>query len=127
MAQPTVKLEGNTGTEGSPSWTEIESTHEMVFTKSTMTGSVSQGSIPYLTKPGSGNAIAEDLWIGASGQYTRIATYGAGSSSINVIRWTWDGAMNSAPLVTCYPTSAHANPTPGDGSALGGLLVLVVL
>lgn len=121
MVQPTVKLEVNTNTEGSPTWSEVTSAQELVFTTSDMTGSKAQDAIPFITKPGSGVVVVDMLWKGASGNYTNIAVYAAEpNANKNVARWTWDGAMNSAPIFTCYPTTAHANPTAGDGSVLGG-------
>lgn len=123
-----VDLQVNTGTNASPSWSTITASEKLVFTTSDMTDSTTDANIPFITKPASGTTTAERLYWGTSGEYTCIITYhghGTGmdrpNDNENVIRWSWDAAMNSAPEFTaCLDTVTHSAATAGNETLLGG-------
>jgi len=119
-----VTLEWNCATEGSPTWTVMTTGDELVWTTSALTSGTAYGSIPYITKPGAGATQVQALWVWdtSSSNFSQVTTYGgdAVNDNQNVLRWSWNGALNSSPIFTSYYNTSHATATAGDGTVLGG-------
>jgi len=118
-------LEANVGTEAVPSWTTITASEKLVFTTSDMTDTTTDANIPFITKPASGTTTAERLYFGTSAEFTCIVPYHGTADrpngNLNVLRWSWNGALNSAPEWTAsLDTPTHSAATVGNETLLGG-------
>jgi hypothetical protein len=116
MAAPTVTIYLNTGTEASPTWTEVTSSHTIYFTGPDTTST----SIDPVTAPVSGTKIAEELWFGSSGSYTQCTTYtGAVNTNQNVLRvYFANNPTSTPPRLTYYDDTNHGSD-PSDEIAAG--------
>jgi hypothetical protein len=127
-----VTLQGNTGTQGAPSWTAINSggssgANEVRYsdqgTSLTGTGSAAW---PSMVRPGAVGVVGftylfttDTAGNGVPGGATPV-TYA--NANYNMFRLNWDnsGTFASAPILTAYPSTAHGAITRGDASILGG-------
>jgi len=118
-----VWLEHNIGTEEAPTWALITGGDELTWTTAQLTSGTPYDQVPYITKPSSGATIVERLWVWdtSASVFSRTETYdGTVNTNVNVLRWNWDGALNSPPIFTSYFDLTHATATRGDNSVLGG-------
>ncbi len=93
-------------------------------------GSTASASWPAVTRPTSGTAGVDYLYV-FTGDTTSLGLFGTTSSTpvaysntaqYLFMRMNWDntGTFASAPRFTAYPTTGHGSITPGDNSILGG-------
>lgn len=125
----TLKLQANTNTQGSPTWTDLNGAgHELRWSDVSTQDNVASASWPYTTRPTSGTA-GIDYAYAFTADATGTGVLGSGgaptafsNNNYAQFRWNWDnvGTFASAPIFTAYPSSAHGSITPGDGSLLGG-------
>lgn len=125
----TIKLQGNTGTQGTPVWTDLNgANHEARWSDVSTQSNVASASWPFTTRPTSGTAgidYAYAFTADATGTGI-LGNTGAPTAWSNAnhaqFRWNWDnlGTFASAPIFTAYPSNAHGSITRGDGSLLGG-------
>ena len=107
MGQPTVSIYINTGTEASPTWTEVTSAKTIYFAGS----GTSSTTYNAVIKPASGSKVAEELWIGdspyANGQ--KCTTYdGTVNTNQNVLRvYFANYGTATAPILTAYDNTSH--------------------
>jgi len=126
MPEPFVKLQFNNSSEATPGWLDVSTNEELVWVTSgtAMSFQTGQDQIPFITKPTTGISTVSQLWIGKSGDYKLVKTYGdpiPPNINANVVRWAWDNAQNSAMVITKYSASgSRLDPVDGDGSILGG-------
>ena len=121
---------GNTGSNGTPTWTTVLGANKEVRWHDTSTVSLSTASAswPFATRPASSTAGVDYCYIftadttglgllGSAGAPTAFT-----NASYRQTRWDWDntGTFASAPIFTAYPSTAHGAVTRGDGSELGG-------
>lgn len=130
-----LALQINTGTNASPVWTALANSgtsgaNELRFSDSSAQGAVGSASWPYMTRPGSTQAVpfqyaftADTTSLGLLGTTSIVPiTFIQDASHYLTHRWLWDalGTFASAPIFTAYSTSAHGAITRGDNSPLGG-------
>lgn len=130
-----LALQVNTGTNAAPVWTTLNNggsggANELRFNDAATNGAVASASWPYMTRPGSTQAVSFQYAFTAD--TTSLGLWGTTSTTPIAFvqdsthylshRWLWDnlGTFASAPIFTAYPTSAHAAVTRGDASLLGG-------
>jgi hypothetical protein len=127
----TIQLDPNTGTLGSPVWTNyLGGASTEVRWSSTLTGlgSTASASWPADNRPG-----ATQLIVGTYAYTTDasgLAFIGNTSATCPTwvngnylfARWDWDavGTFAAAPIFTAYKSTSHDSPTLGDGTILGG-------
>jgi hypothetical protein len=128
-------LQLNTGTNGAPVWTTLQNggsggANELRFSDQSNQGATASASWPYMTRPGSTQAVPYQYAFTAD--TTSLGLWGTTSNTpISFVqdathylshRWSWDavGTFASAPIFTAYASSAHASITRGDASLLGG-------
>ena len=129
----TFRLQLNTGTQGSPTWTAVPAAgagtgQELRWSDLSTQGSTASASWPYMTRPAS-TQVVPFLYV-FTADTTSLGSLGGGTSTPATFsnanymhsRWDWDavGTFASAPIFTAYPTTAHGAITRGDGSVLGG-------
>lgn len=126
-----LTLEANTGTQGTPSWSNVLGAgRELRWSDgSSVSLSTASASWPYTTRPTSGTG-GVDYAYAFTADTTGLGIINAGSnvptafsnSNYHQERWNWDntGTFASAPIMTAYPTTGHGSITRGDGSILGG-------
>lgn len=126
----TIKLQFNSGTDGSPTWNDFTTAanYELRFCASGAGGaSIASASWPAFLKPSSGTAVIPELWayVGSDNSGgVKIATYDATTAHYMQIRVSWDntGTYANGPIVSCWKdnTLPSASPgtqtSPGDGS-----------
>ncbi len=109
MAAPTVTFYINSGTDVTPTWTEVTSSMAFYFGGPSTTGS----SLDAVTAPASSTKVAEQLW-GANyptyGSGTKCATYdGTVNTNQNVLSILFaTNPTATAPILTAWDTSAHS-------------------
>jgi len=108
MAQPTITVQGNIGTEDVPNWRTIEGASGERIVLCGTGGTSGMTTIPNQQRPVTGTAEIEEVWIGSSGDYYRINTYGT-YSNVNMFKVIWSGACASAPRITCYDSGARTH------------------
>lgn len=127
-----VTLQGNTGSQATPTWTAINSggaagANEVRYSD-TGTGltATASASWPAQVRPATVQVVAftylfttDTAGNGVPGGATPV-TYA--NANYNMFRLNWDasGTFASAPILTAYPTTGHTTPTRGDNSILGG-------
>jgi hypothetical protein len=125
----------NTGTNAAPTWTAVPATgagtgQELRFLDNSSNGSTASASWPAVTRPTSGTAGVDYLYV-FTADTTSLGVFGGGTSTpvaysntaqYRFLRANWDntGTFASAPRFTAYPSNAHGSITGGDGSILGG-------
>lgn len=120
MAAPEVSLYINTGSEGSPSWTEVATTDTMAFGGTNTTS----GSIEKVTAPAAGLAVAPELWAGSvsswpAGTFNQCATYGSVNTNQYVLKVSFaTNPTSTAPILTYYDDVDHG-ADPDDEMATG--------
>jgi hypothetical protein len=136
MADFTVlRFQLNTGTNASPVWTSVPASgagtgQELRFSDLATQGAVASASWPAVTRPISGTAGVDYLYV-FTADTTSLGVFGTTSSTpvaysntaqYRFLRLDWDnsGTFASAPIFTAYPTTAHGAISRGDGSILGG-------
>ncbi len=103
---------------------------ELRFLDVSTAGSTASASWPAVTRPTSGTAGVDYLYV-FTGDTTSLGLFGTTSSTpvaysntaqYLFMRMNWDntGTFASAPRFTAYPTTGHGSITPGDNSILGG-------
>lgn len=103
---------------------------ELRFSDSAAQGAVASASWPAVTRPTSGTAGVDYLYV-FTADTTSLGVFGGGTSTpvaysntaqYRFLRLDWDntGTFASAPIFTAYPSTAHGSVTRGDGSILGG-------
>jgi hypothetical protein len=128
-------MQANTGTNASAVWTDIPASgagtgQELRFLDVSTAGSTASASWPAVTRPTSGTAGVDYLYV-FTGDTTSLGLFGTTSSTpvaysntaqYLFMRMNWDntGTFASAPRFTAYPTTGHGSITPGDNSILGG-------
>src|SRR5678815_783286 len=130
----TLRLEGNTGTQGTPVWTTVPATgagtgQEIRFSDVSTAGALASASWPFVTRPTSGTAGIDYAYV-FTADTTSLGILGTTSTtpaaftnaSYMQFRWWWDnvGTFASAPIITAYASNAHAAVSRGDGSLCGG-------
>jgi hypothetical protein len=135
MADFTVmKFQLNTGTQATPTWTDVPASgagtgQELRYSDLSTQGAVASASWPAITRPSSGTTGVNYLYV-FSADTTSLGYLGGGTntpaafanSNFNELRLNWDntGTFASAPIFTAYASTAHAAITRGDNSILGG-------
>jgi hypothetical protein len=129
-----MRFELNTNSNASPTWTTVPASgsgtgQELRFSDVSTAGSTASASWPFVTRPTSGTAGVDYLYV-FTADTTSLGSIGGGTSTpaafsnANYLefRLWWDnvGTFASAPIYTAYPTTAHGSVTRGDGSLLGG-------
>jgi hypothetical protein len=131
-----IGLSANLGTQASPVWTALNNggsggANELRWSDSGVIANNSSSAVwPFTTRPGSPAALpylyaytADAVGSGVlpSAAPPNLPTAFA-RANYNQLRIGWDnaGTFASAPILTAYNSSAHANPTRGDGSVTGG-------
>lgn len=131
----TFRFQLNTGSNASPTWTSVPASgagtgQELRFSDLSTQGAVASASWPAVTRPTSGTAGVDYLYV-FTADTTSLGVFGGGTSTpvaysntaqYRFLRLDWDavGTFASAPRFTAYPTTAHGSITQGDGSILGG-------
>jgi len=124
-----IQFQFNSNTNASPTWTDlIGANHELRFHDTNTAGlSTASAAWPYVTRPSSTGMVS--YAYGYTADAVGLGLIGSGGAPTawartNYLqyRWHWDntGTFASAPVITCYATTAHAAITRGDGSILGG-------
>jgi hypothetical protein len=124
-----IKMQANTGTQGSPTWTDLNgANHEVRWSDVSTQDNVASASWPFTTRPASGTAgidyayafTADATGTGVLGNAGPPTAFD--NNNYKQFRWNWDGVgtFASAPIFTAYPSTAHGSITRGDGSLLGG-------
>lgn len=125
----TIQLKANTGTDASPTWTAVtfggsSGLNELRFANSGASGTTGSASWPYIVRPSSGTSTVSQCWAFTSSDNSGglQTTYTGDNTKANVFRWDWDatGTMVAAPQFSLFASSAHAAPTQGDNSIVGG-------
>jgi hypothetical protein len=122
-------LECNTGTQASPTWTNVLGANREIRFHDTSAVSLTtpSASWPFVTRPAAPTNVpyayaftADAVGIGVLGNAGAPAAFAR--ANYLQARWNWDatGTFASAPIFTAYPTTAHGAITRGDGSSLGG-------
>jgi len=98
--------------------------NELRWAMSTTPGTTTTASAnwPFVTRTGSTFAI-DTLWaFTADAVGLQINAYNGANSKSNQMRWSWDavGSYAAAPQFSAFQSTAHTNPTPGDGTITGG-------
>lgn len=130
-----LKFQLNTGTNAAPTWTDVPATgagtgQELRFSDLSTQGSTASASWPAVTRPTSGTAGVDYLYV-FTADTTSLGVFGGGTATpvaysntaqYRFLRANWDntGTFASAPIFTAYPSNAHGSVTRGDGSILGG-------
>lgn len=130
-----LKFQLNTGSNGTPTWTDVPATgsgtgQELRFLDVSTGGSTASASWPAVTRPTSGTAGVDYLYV-FTADTTSLGVFGGGTSTpvaysntaqYRFLRANWDntGTFASAPRFTAYPSNAHGSITAGDNSILGG-------
>lgn len=136
MADFTVmRFQGNTGTNASPVWTSVPASgagtgQELRWSDSSAQGAVASASWPAVTRPVSGTAGVDYLYVftadttslGILGTTSTTPVAYSNTAQYRFLRLDWDntGTFASAPIFTAYASTAHAAISRGDGSILGG-------
>jgi len=130
----TMRFQLNTNTNGSPTWTSVPAAgagtgQELRYSDLSNQGSTASASWPAITRPSSGTAGVNYLYV-FTADTTSLGYLGGGTSTpaafansnYRALRLDWDntGTFASAPIFTAYPSTAHGSITRGDGSILGG-------
>lgn len=131
----TFRFQLNTGTNATPVWTTVTAAgggtgQELRFSDSSAQGAVASASWPAVTRPTSGTAGIDYLYV-FTADTTSLGIFGTTSTTpvaysntaqYRFLRLDWDavGTFASAPIFTAYPTTAHGAITRGDNSILGG-------
>lgn len=131
----TARFQLNTGTNASPTWTTVPATgagtgQELRFSDLSNQGSTASASWPAVTRPLSGTAGVDFLYV-FTADTTSLGVFGGGTSTpvaysntaqYRFLRFDWDnvGTFASAPIFTAYPSNAHGAISRGDGTILGG-------
>lgn len=127
----TITLEANVGNVGTPNWQNVLGAGREIRWSDVNSAGVTTASAswPFMTRPAATAGV--DYAYAYTADAVGHGVYGGGASSAPAafatsqylqFRWSWDnlGTFASAPIFTAYPSTAHANPTRGDGSLLGG-------
>lgn len=130
-----MRFQLNTGTNASPTWTSVPAAgagtgQELRFSDLSAQGAVASASWPAVTRPLSGTAGVDYLYV-FTADTTSLGVFGGGTNTpvaysntaqYRFLRLDWDntGTFASAPIFTAYPSTAHGSVTRGDGSILGG-------
>lgn len=129
-----LKFQLNTGSNGTPTWTDVPATgagtgQELRYSDLSNQGSTASASWPYTTRPTSGTSGVDYLYV-FTADTTSLGSIGGGTSTPAAfsnsnymqLRANWDntGTFASAPIFTAYPSNAHGAISRGDGSLLGG-------
>lgn len=130
-----LKFQGNTGTNASPVWTDVPASgagtgQELRFSDSSAQGAVASASWPAVTRPTSGTAGVDYLYVftadttslGILGTTSTTPVAYSNTAQYRFLRINWDntGTFASAPRFTAYASTAHAAISAGDNSILGG-------
>jgi hypothetical protein len=119
MADPVPNLEGNTGTQGAPTWTSVMA-GELRWCDTRQTN-IASASWPQTVRPGANTQVGFLHAYTADAVGDAIAGVTFGLATYNQCRWNFAaGTFASAPTLTAYPSVAHGAPVAGDGSILGG-------
>lgn len=131
----TLRFQLNTGTNASPTWTSVPAAgagtgQELRFSDSSAQGAVASASWPAVTRPISGTAGVDYLYVftadttslGVFGNATSTPVAYSNTSQYRFLRLDWDntGTFASAPIFTAYSSTSHGAITRGDNSVLGG-------
>jgi hypothetical protein len=127
-----VTVQGNTGSQGTPTWTTINSggsagANEIRFSDNGAITSTASASWPSMIRPAAGTSGVAFTYLfttdtagnGVPGGGTPVTF---ANTNYNMFRLNWDasGTFASAPILTAYASTAHAAVTRGDASILGG-------
>lgn len=108
MAQPTVTIYINNGTEATPSWTEVGSTDTIYFTGPDTTTT----TLDPVTAPAIGAKWAEELWEGTASTHTQATTFVApdnATQNANVLRVYFANEPTSTPPeLTAWDDNTHS-------------------
>jgi hypothetical protein len=130
-----LKFQLNTGTNAAPVWTDVPAAgagtgQELRYSDSSAQGAVASASWPAVTRPTSGTAGVDYLYVftadttslGVLGTSSTTPVAYSNTAQYRFLRLNWDntGTFASAPIFTAYPSTAHGAVTRGDGSVLGG-------
>lgn len=131
----TMRFQLNTGTNAAPTWTSVPASgagtgQELRFSDLSTQGAVASASWPAVTRPTSGTAGVDYLYV-FTADTTSLGVFGGGTSTpvaysntaqYRFLRLDWDsvGTFASAPIFTAYASTGHAAISRGDGSILGG-------
>lgn len=130
-------LTANVGTQASPAWTShlnnggTGGANELRWSDNgSIANNTASASWPFTTRPGSATRI--DYLYAYTADATGSGVLPASAppnvptafalASYNQVRIGWDnaGTFASAPILTAYNSTAHTNPTRGDGTVTGG-------
>lgn len=130
MADFTIlRLEGNTNTQGSPTWTDLSgANHEVRWSDLSTQSNIASASWPAMIRPASTQSVDYTYAFTADATGTGfIGSSGAPPAFANTnylfARWFWDntGTFASAPIFTAYLTTGHTTPgSRGGGGILAG-------
>lgn len=131
----TMRFQLNSGTNASPTWTSVPASgagtgQELRFSDLSTQGATASASWPAVTRPISGTAGVDYLYV-FTADTTSLGVFGGGTSTpvaysntaqYRFLRLDWDnlGTFASAPIFTAYPSTAHGSISRGDGTILGG-------
>jgi hypothetical protein len=121
----TLTMNYNTGTDASPTWTGTALAQNgssganelrMALSTGSQTGSTPSASWPYMSRPGSGTSVINQLWaFSADTTGSQIATYDGTNGKANVLRLSFsaDGNPITAMQFSCFGDSTLTAPTAG--------------
>ncbi len=128
-----IHFEININSTGSQTWKQADAAaHEIRFSDSSAVSlSTASASWPYVTRPSSGTAGVDYLYV-FTADTTGWGVYGGSSSAAppaifantqyRMMRLNYDnlGTYASAPVFSAYPDNTHGSISRGDASLLGG-------
>ena len=129
----TLQIQANTGTQATPVWSNVPAWgagtgQELRFLDVNTAGATASASWPYMTRPAATAAVpylyvfsADTTSLGVLGTTSTTPAAFTNASYLQArINYDAVGSFASAPILTAYPTNAHAAVTRGDNSLLGG-------
>ncbi len=125
----TIGLDGNTGSQGSPTWTTLAgANHELRWSDVSTQNNVASASWPAMIRPAATQSVDYAYVFTADATGTGVlGTAGPPTAFTNnnyhQYRWNWDavGTFASAPIFTAYLTTGHTTPSSrGGGGILAG-------
>lgn len=123
MADPAPNLEANTGSQASPTWTPVMgANHELRWSDQSGQTNIASASWPQMIRPASDTQVSYLYGYTADATGSVVPSNGAFALA-DYLQCRWNpagGTFASAPILTCYPSTAHGAITPGDKSILGG-------
>lgn len=126
----TLRMEGNTGTLGAPTWTDLSgANHEIRWSDLSTQDNVASAAWPAMIRPAATSIVSYTYAFTADATGTGFIG-NAGPPPVfskdNYLwaRWWWDntGTFASAPIYTAYLTTAHGAITREQGGGVPNLL-----